>query len=275
MLLISTLVVSLLWNSHTKENIQNLNTENDTTSNITVVSGYWKVKGKYNHDSYNEWFKNSLSINQRYIFFCDEKDIDYIKSFRNDYETEYIVHSADDFHSAKYATDDWMHFSNSPTKELSMIWHEKIHLMKMAKDYDDQQKKTTEFYVWIDSAIAPYRDKMPPSVRLNLRDVNSLPHDKICHSGIFINNDLMLDGSTSDRDIFSAGCIIIHNSMIDSVHELYYKSLEECNMNNVESGYCGQEQHILTDMKDKYPDLFHKMSSGWGANLEVLYDKHV
>ena len=39
--------------------------------NITIVSGYWPVKNKYSHDKYNDWFNNSLQINQRYIFFCD------------------------------------------------------------------------------------------------------------------------------------------------------------------------------------------------------------
>ena len=272
LILFILIIVSIIWllfisnsiiSNNTYENIDNIANNNEMTAvdNITVVSGYWKVNSKYDHDTYDNWFKNTLNINQRYIFFCDEKDFDYIKSFRNDYETEFINHSLDNFYSSRYATNDWIHFINSPSKEVSMIWHEKMNMLKMAKDHDIvQHVNPNEFYIWIDSGIASYRDKSPPTTRLNLKDINSLPHDKVCHSAEFIHNDCMLDGSKSNRDIFAATCIIMHRDIIDKIHYLYYNLLDECNRMHVEEGYCGQEQRIFTDMKDKYPDLFYKMS---------------
>lgn len=276
LLFLIILSVTTLVFKKAHENIENIEDTNHTEDNITVVSGYWKVNSKYNHDTYDNWFKNTLKINQRYIFFCDEKDIDYIKSFRNNYETIFINYPLDKFHSSQYTEDSWIHGHHSPSKKLSMVWHEKINMLKMAKDYDiTQNGKPTEFYVWIDSGIATYRDKSPPSTRLNMKDIHSLPHDKLCYSGVFIPNDIMLDGSRADREIFAATSIIMHSDIIDKIHDLYYNLLENCNKVHVENGYCGSDQHVFTDMKDEHPELFYKMADGWGTNLEVLYNEHV
>lgn len=42
-------------------------------NNITLVSGYWPVKNKHTHESYSQWFNNTLKINQRMYFFCDKE----------------------------------------------------------------------------------------------------------------------------------------------------------------------------------------------------------
>ena len=134
----------------------------------------------------------------------------------------------------------------------------------MAKDYDiAQYNSTTEFYVWIDSGITPYRDKSPPDTRLNLKDIHSLPHDKVSYSQ---ESGRKIDGVTG-------GCLIIHHSIIDHIHKLYYQFLDECNKLHTTDTYCGADQQILTDIRDEYPDLFYKMSTGWGGNLEDLYNK--
>jgi hypothetical protein len=53
--------------------IRNYNKEGLTNNdNLTVVSGYWNVTNKYSNGKYNEWFKNTLKINQKYIFYCNK-----------------------------------------------------------------------------------------------------------------------------------------------------------------------------------------------------------
>jgi hypothetical protein len=49
---------------------------------LTLVSAYWNIKNKHDN-KYNEWFKNTLSINCPYVFFTSKFTIDLIKSFRN------------------------------------------------------------------------------------------------------------------------------------------------------------------------------------------------
>ncbi len=91
--------------------------------NITIVSGYWQVVNKHSHNKYDIWFNNSLKINQRYIFFCENNVREYINQFRKEYETEYINYSLNDFYSKQFYRDNWIHPIHVPSKELGMIWH--------------------------------------------------------------------------------------------------------------------------------------------------------
>lgn len=267
-ILLILITVIVLWRFN--KTIDGFGSSDD---NITVVSGYWRVDNRHGHKNYDNWFKNTLKINQRYFFFCDEKDIEYLRGFRNNYETHFIAYPIDNFHVQKYAIDSWNDENHSRTKEIFMIWHEKIHMMKMAKDLDG--KLATDFYIWLDSGIATYREKEPPQKRLNLHNINSLPHDKISYCDNYVPNDINSDNSKTDRNIFSAGCIIIHRDMIDYFHDLYYRSLNECVKIHQNDSYCAHEQRVLTDMVDRYPEIFNKMSSGWGSNIDVLFTDHV
>ena len=59
-------------------------------SNITFVSGYWAVSSKHSNDDYMDYFTTSLSLNQRYIFFCEKNQIDVIKKYRKGNKTDFI-----------------------------------------------------------------------------------------------------------------------------------------------------------------------------------------
>jgi len=231
--------------------------ESMNADNITVVSGYWNVGNKHGSKKYDEWFKKSLKINQRYIFFCDENANDYIRSFRGNLETIFINYPISDFYTNKYATENWIDPKHVPSKELGMIWNEKIHMLKVAKDMDENP---TDFYVWSDAGIAPYRENEPPQVRLNLKDVDSLPKDKLCYSYV-----------SDSYHNFAATCLIIHRDIIDDFHDKYYELLSNCNDN----WKCGSDQYIFTKMMNKYPDMFYKISEGYGTNLVELYEKYV
>jgi hypothetical protein len=228
-----------------------------TMDNITVVSGYWQVKNKYKNDKYNDWFKNTLKINQRYIFFCEKENNDYIKSFRDGVDTVFIDYPISSFYTNQFSTNKWIDETHVPSKELGMIWNEKVHMLKLAKDMD---KTSTDFYIWIDSGIAPYRETAPPTVRLNLKDVDSLPKDKLCYSRVEENYHNI-----------SAGCLLIHRNIIDEFHDKYYKLLSECD----DGWKCGSDQYIFTKMMNKYPELFYKLSDGYGGNLLKLYEKYI
>ncbi len=242
---------------------KNINIENFTSDNkgdnITIVSGYWKVKNKYEDgdERYNEWFNNALKINQRYIFFCEKEMNEYIKSFRGNFETMFVDYPISKFYTNKFYKKEWINEEHVPSNEIGMIWNEKIHLLKFAKDNDEYK---TDFYIWVDAGIAPYREMPPPSKRLNLKNIASLPKDKLCFSQV-----------DESYHKFSAGCLIIHRDAIDNFHEKYYEILENCN----DGWKCGSDQYIFTLMMIKYPELFYKMSEGYGNNLIELYENHV
>jgi len=220
--------------------------------NITVVSGYWNVKNKHDN-KYNEWFKTTLDINQKYIFFCDETNKKYISKFRNK-ETHFIDYPLNNFYSKKYVKDDWYHEIHIPSKELGMIWNEKIHLLKVAKDNDSNP---TDFYIWIDAGLSIYREKSPPKERLNLKNIDSLPKNKLCCS--------IVDNTVTGTSF------MIHKDIIDYFHDKYYETLNSCN-----TGFeCGIDQKILTKMLEKYPELFHKMNDGYGQVINDLYNLYI
>ena len=241
--------------------IRNYNKEGLTNNdNLTVVSGYWNVTNKYSNGKYNEWFKNTLKINQKYIFYCNKTDNDFIKPFRGDYETEFVHYTLDDFYSKKYYNNDWIHEKHVPSKELGMIWNEKVHLLKLSRDRNIANNKNTEFYIWIDAGISAYRYSLPPTKRLNLKDVNSLPHNKLCYSHV-----------DEDYHMFSGSVLLMHESFINTFHDIYYEYLKKCN-----SGWkCGSDQYILTLIFNDKPELFYKMSHGYGKNLTDLYNTYV
>lgn len=224
--------------------------------NLTVVSGYWPVVNKYNDGAFKQWMNNTLRINQRYIFFCDEQRTkkDEIQSFRGEYETVFMDHPLDSFYTRQYASKSWMHPYHIPSVELGMIWHEKVHLMKLARDYDVARSSSscTDFYIWVDAGIAPYRWTQMPQVRLNLKDVNALPHDKLCYGSVYTTYHWV-----------SGGVFIMHKDIIDTIHDLYYKELESSNNYALESWRCGSDQYIFTRVMQKYPHLFFRMTDGY------------
>ena len=225
--------------------------------NITVVSGYWEVPNKYTKETYDNWFNNSLKINQRYIFFTEESSNEYIRKFRPDYETIFINYKIDDFYSKKYYKDNWINPIHVPSIELGMIWHEKIHCMKLAKDND---KSPTDFYVWIDAGVCTYRNIKPPTIRLNLLNVDSLPIDRLCYAAV-----------DEDYHGFAATVLIMHKSLIDKFHSIYYQMLESITT-FIDDFRCGSDQFIHTILLKKYPNHYMKIANGYGENLLTLYN---
>jgi hypothetical protein len=249
LLIIILFILFLFSNKYSNEYMTN---ESD---NVTVVSGYWTVKNKHGQN-YDNWFKNSLHINQRYIFFCDESSNKYISQFRGDYETIYINYPMNNFFTSKYAKESWINSTHVPSKELGMIWNEKVHLLKLAKDMDTVP---TEYYCWIDAGVAPYREKYPPQERLNIKD-GLLPPKKMYYSRV-----------EDEYHNFAATVLLIHRDIIDEFHDKYYEILNTCQ----DEWKCGSDQYIFTKMMNKYPEMFHKISDGYGENLTILYEKYI
>ena len=248
LLFIVIIVVITLKNVDRYDNVKN-------ADNLTIVSGYWKVKNKRNSDNFDSWFKNTLKINQRYIFFTIEENFEYIRKFRNNYETQFVDKNLDDFYS-KQLYESPPHVTHVPSKEVGYIWNEKIHLMKLAKDMDKQNNKVSEFYMWVDAGINIFRGNSPPTTRLNITHEN-FPKDKLIYSSV-----------QEDYHEFSGGVLLMHNTFIDKFHDIYYEFLKNCK----DTWKCGSDQYILTLIKQETPELFSPIEEkGYGKLLEKLF----
>ena len=235
----------------------------EVIDNITIISGYWRIPNKYSHDHYNQWFQYSLKINQLTYFFCEnQEEIDYIKQFRDELPTIYIIYPLARFNSNRFYNPHWIHPTHVPSSDLGKIWHEKIHLMKLVKDnYQPDQ----EFFIWCDAGVCVYRDHAPPPIRLNLKDINSLPHDKFCYSD---------PEHPYEHHNFSGTVYIIHRDLIDTIYDLYMEYVDKC-AEKYNDWRCGSDQFILTEMMKDHPHLFYKLACGYGMNIQALYDTYV
>jgi hypothetical protein len=227
--------------------------------NITIVSGYWPVSNKYTPETYYKWFANTMQINQRMYFFCDPSIKDTIIPYRKGLETIFVDHPLNNFFSINYYRKFVSDPFNKLSKERSKILHEKIDLMKVAKDMDGEN--ATDFYIWYDAGAFIYRNQPPPSIRLNLKDVNSLPRNKVCYSEPF---------PSSDDYSYASTIHIIHKDLIDQIHTLYYKYVKIC-ITKYRDWRSGSDEVVFTEMLKDYPYLFYKISTGYGENIRQLY----
>ena len=227
--------------------------------NITIVSGYWPVSNKYTPETYCKWFANTMQINQRMYFFCDPSTNEIILPHRKNLETIFVDYPMKSFHSNIYCNRSWCESSHIESLELSLIWHEKINLIKLAKDMDGEN--ATEYYIWYDAGAFIFRNQPPPSIRLNLKNVNCLPRNKIYYSEPFPSNDDYSYASTIH---------IIDKDLIDIIHSLYYKYIKICAL-KYPDWRSGSDQVVFTELLKDYSFLFYKVTTGYGENIKLLY----
>lgn len=133
------------------------------TDNITLVTGYFRIKSKHSLKQYYEWIKNFLQINRSMIFFIDKsfyKKIIYKrpKEFRN--KTIWILTSIEDFYSYKHFYEDFKltHEIDIEKKihntKMYLIWAEKSNFLKIGslKNYFN-----SKCLYWVD--VGSFRDK--------------------------------------------------------------------------------------------------------------------
>jgi hypothetical protein len=228
--------------------------------NITIVSGYWPVYNKNSHKDYCKWFENTLKINQRMYFFCDTPTKDVILPYRENLETIFVEHPINKFYSNYLYSKSWIHKYEVPSIELGKIWHEKINLLKIAKDMDGEN--ATDFYVWYDAGASLFRNEPPPSIRLNITDGNTLPRDKMWYSTPYPSNGIHTYASTIH---------IIHKDLIDDVHILYYRLLKKFAASKPKDWRYASDKMIFTELMQNYPQLFCQIATGYGENIRQLY----
>ena len=238
-------------------------------SKVTCVSGYWDIKNKYGNKSYNKWFKNSLKINCPYVFFSDKETIKIIKKYRKDLPTHYIEFNIENFYTYKYKNKMRIDKTHCPSKELNLIWHEKIFLIKKAYEIN---KFNSEYFMWVDAGLAPYRDKIPPSdVFPNIDKLNLLPKDKLVYSATkFLGNydyNENLVKKNSYYHYIAGTSYILHKSKIEDFVNIYKNYLDKLLDNN----NIWTDQVIWTHIFRDNKKLFYKLCNGYGEIVCNLY----
>ena len=233
---------------------------------LTIVSGYWQVVNKHNNQ-FQDWFDKTLKINCPYVFFGNEESINMVKQHRKNLPTHYIKCEITDFYTYKYIDHIQTHDIHCPSKELNLIWNEKLFLMKQAAELN---VFNSQYFAWVDAGICIFRDDMPPDSPFpNDEKLNELPHNKF----VFTSSTEMCDATLVSQYVYyhhvSAGVFILHKSFVNTFVDVYYKKFIDKLLPR--ENWIYTEQVILTNMFKVFPNLFHKMTHGWGNIIPLLY----
>jgi hypothetical protein len=235
---------------------------------MTCVSGFWNVNNKHGN-KFNDWFKNTLAINCPYVFFTDEENFEKIKTFRKNYPTHFIKKDISDFKTFKMNIENNTHKIHVPSKELGLIWLEKMNLMLETLEINPYN---SEWFCWIDAGICVFRDKEPPtSLFPNPDKMNLLKKDKINYSTSDNISKEELEKIKNWEYVhdFSAGAFIIHKSIIKNIVNKFYQYLDKCLKEN-KSFSCYSEQVIISRILIENPNLFNKIANGYGNIITEL-----
>lgn len=233
---------------------------------LTIVSGYWKVTNKH-EDKFQDWFDKTLRINCPYVFFGNEESINMVKQHRGNLPTHYVQCEITDFYTYKYIDQVETHPIHCPSKELNLIWNEKMFLMKQAAELNIFN---SEYFAWVDAGICIYRDDMPPETPFpNIDKLMALPRDKF----IFTSSTETFEPQFVDPQIYyhhvSAGVFILHKTFVKTFVDDYYKKIIDKLLPR--KNWIYTEQVVLTHLLKVFPDLFYKMTHGWGNIIPLLY----
>jgi len=230
---------------------------------LTCVSCYYPIKNKHGN-KYNEWFKNSLSINAPYVFFCEAKNIDFIKQFRKDLPTYFIEYPIESFYNYQFKESIKTHPVNCPSVELKMVWNEKIFMVHQASILNPFK---TEWFQWIDAGVCVYRNYPPPEIKYpNKVKLDNLPKDRLIYSSSQMYDESKLVPGNYYHYVAGTS-YLMHSSMINNFVGIYTKYLHDL----VDKDYIFTDQDILSYILKDNRLLFFKLCDGYGNVVPCMY----
>lgn len=232
----------------------------------TIVSGFWFVKNKYDK-KYLSWFNNSLRINMPYVFFGSKEVIEIVKDIRSDLPTYYIELEISDLETYKYKEYIQTHETHVPSVELSLIWLNKVFLVKRAAEINPFK---SEMFGWIDAGICEFRNKKPPEVEMSKDILSKLPLDRF----IFCSTEYsyFIPDLVDDHNYYHyiSGNFFISVYMIGMISQVYSEFLDK-KLPKRELCF-SSEQVIFTHMYKCFGDnMFYKFSDGYGSIVTNMY----
>jgi hypothetical protein len=210
----------------------------------TIVTAFYLIQSKFTPDKYKEWISNFLQLKMNCIIFTNlytkkwlETCFGKVLSSTN-FKIE--VMEMEDFITYKYDWDKQYDMDNEKyhTKELYMIWNEKINFLKIAYQKNPFQ---TKWFLWCD--MGSLRQKIffdqnfKSSNILSQLDQSKTYFFRIfCeyhNNTYFINNLKKYDCEGIDLNIVQGGFILtnlescnhIHLEFYDLLNKLYDKGL--------------------------------------------------
>ena len=141
-----------------------------------------------------------------------------------------------------------------PSKELNMIWNEKIFLVEKAFEMNPFN---SNFYCWYDAGLCLFRDRKIPEIKLDssFLNKNKISFTNPCHVKNFEQNKLKDYGYH-----YITGTNIIPKNMVPRITKIYKQYLDKY----VDEKLLWTDQVIWTHIYSDYIELFENIGEGYG-----------
>lgn len=239
---------------------------------LTAVCGYWVVHNKHG-DKFESWFETTLRVPCPYVFFGTNETIELVKRFRRELPTHYVLLDIKDFYTYRYVDSITTHPVHCPSKELNMIWNEKLFLMGEAVRLNPFG---SEYFMWVDAGICSLRGH--PSLLMtdslcNLEILKTLPTDKLIFTSS--SSSKFEPARANDTEYYHhvSGTYMIHRKAIDEFILIYKSYLYRCF--ETKKPHIYTDQIVLTHMYRDNPEFFHKLGHGYGILLHAIRKRNM
>lgn len=265
------------------ENLNINSSINFTQDNITIVTGYQRIKSKHRFSLYNDWITNLLKINKSLIFFIDKsiakkminkRPIEYLN------KTIWILVSIGEFYSYKNFFNEFKQShlidveSFRHNARLYTTWAEKCIFLKAAavKNYFN-----SKCFYWVDAGN--FRDNSNiqnyinwPSAKKCFEDGRVVINEKKSVSNYIKNGlkrfDIKIHKEFQRNYNVDASTFGGQRKYVIQFSDAYYDTLRLFIKNNI---FIGKEQNIMAYVFYFYPNISKIVYSGkWKYMLEYL-----
>lgn len=232
---------------------------------IAYVTGYWILnKHKYDEEFYGRQFSRTLNIHGAPLYmFCNEESRKIVEPYCPAEATYYNM-SISEFRSRHLPkiTELELDKTHVPSRELGLIWLEKIYMIRDVKNKTDH-----EWLCWSDAANAYLRDHGP--LHIDQSKCDKLDKTKFNFTVSQPQYRSKYNAVTGIH-IIAGTSWIIHRDTVDNfvyLFEQYYSKL--VNATGMKY-YALSDQLIWTYIFEHHPELFNCLGIGYGSILTCV-----
>jgi hypothetical protein len=220
---------------------------------FTIVTAFYLMKSKYNTDVYKEWISNFLKLNMNCVLITNDRTKKWMDEWVDLKNIHVFLFEMEEFITSKY---DWkkqydIDNEKNHTRELYMIWNEKINILKLAIEKNPYH---TDWFLWCDmgslrqSGIFESEDFTKSITLCELEQDKSYffrLYDRKFHNPYFITNlDKYLCKQT-ELNMIQGGFILTNLKTYKELHREYYELLDKLYQKNL---FIGKDQHCYLSL---------------------------
>ena len=235
---------------------------NDNTQRYTIVTAFYLMKSKFHPDKYKQWISNFMKLKKmNCLLYTNEHTKKWMQTWMNMEKVHIEIIEMEDFITAKYDWDEQYKMDDEKDKnhsrELYMIWNEKINFLKLASEKNPYQ---TEWFLWCDMGSLRQQifesEDFTSSPELQNLDGSKTYFFRITNSKIynryFIYNLNKYFIKNNDVTIIQGGFILTNLFSCNNIHQQYYELLDKLYNNGL---FIGKDQCCYISMVNQSKDI--------------------